>query len=64
MEIAKRVGSIMLNQIENIRLPVKRGKGYGNEILNYAEKIILQKYSEIVLDTPEKYKEKKKEFDG
>lgn len=47
------VGTVTLKKNEICRLfvlPQYQGKGYGTEMLNYAEEMIAHHYSEIVLD--------------
>lgn len=47
------VGTVTIKDKEICRLfvlPAYQGKGYGTEILDYAEKIIAHKHSEIIID--------------
>lgn len=46
-------GTVTIKKNEICRLfvlPKYQGRGYGTELLNYAEKMIFKKYAEIILD--------------
>lgn len=48
------VGTVTIKANEICRLfvlPLHQGRGYGTEMLDYAERIIIRQYSEIVLDS-------------
>lgn len=52
-ELQNVVGTVTVKDNEICRLfvlPEYQGQGYGRELLDYAENIILQDYSQIVLD--------------
>lgn len=47
------VGTVTIKENEILRLfvlPNHQGKGYGRELLDYAEKSILNNYSEVIID--------------